>query len=144
MTTLKDKTQEIVDAFSSFKTPEETYAYIMELGKRQVKLSTDEKLKEHLVRGCQTELYLITQVKEGLVYFKAYADALISSGLAQLLIWFYNGSTPEEVLKTPPTFLEELKIPASLSPSRANGLYNIHLRMKQEALKGLVKVGLPK
>ncbi len=138
MTTLKDKTQEIVDSFSSFETPEETYAYIIELGKRQVKLSVDEKVQEHLVRGCQTQLYLIAQIEDKRIYFKAYADALISSGLAQLLIWFYNGRTPEEVLKTPPTFLEELKIPASLSPSRANGLYNIHLRMKQEALKELI------
>ncbi len=142
MTTLKDKTQEIVDSFSSLKTPEETYAYIMELGKRQDELSPSEKIQEHLVKGCQTQLYLIARIEDKRIYFKTYADALISSGLAQLLIWFYNGRTPEEVLKTPPSFLEELKIPGSLTPSRANGLYSIHLRMKQEALKGIVKMGL--
>lgn len=125
----------ILETFSLCDTPEKSYTKIMEIGKRQVPFSSEEKVSENLVRGCQSELYLLSELKEGQIYFRTYADALISAGLAQLLVWFYNGASCEEMIKTPPSFLEELNIPASLTPSRANGLYSIHLRMKQEALK---------
>ena len=71
--------------------------------------------------------------------FEAEADALISAGLAALLIRAYNGETPEVVLKCPPSFIEELGINASLTPSRSNGLYSLHLQMKQEALRLLME-----
>jgi cysteine desulfuration protein SufE len=137
MTTLSNHNQ-ILEAFSLCDNPEKAYTKIMEIGKRQVLFSPEEKAFENLVRGCQSELYLLAELKEGKIYFRTYADALISAGLAQLLVWFYNGVSCEEMIKTPPSFLEELNIPASLTPSRANGLYSIHLRMKQEALKFLL------
>ena len=74
--------------------------------------------------------------------FEAEADALISAGLAALLTQVYSGETPETILKCPPTYLDEIGISASLTPNRANGLYSIHLRMKQEALKLLMKKDL--
>lgn len=138
MATAQDHLKEILEEFALCDSPEKTYAKIMEIGKRQTRFSQDEMSSENLVRGCQTELYLTSEIKDGAIYFKTYADALISAGLAQLLVWFYNGLSCEEVLKVAPSFLDELKIPGSLTPSRANGLYSIHLRMKQEALKKLV------
>ncbi|MCH9633338.1 MAG: Cysteine desulfuration protein SufE [Chlamydiae bacterium] len=139
MQTVEDRHIDILNSFSSCSTTQESYAYIIELGKKQEKLESSEMIRENLVKGCQTQLYLVTQAENGRIYFRAYADALISSGLAQLLIWFYNGLTFEEVIKTPPSFLEELNIPSSLTPSRTNGLYSIHIKMKQEALKELMK-----
>jgi cysteine desulfuration protein SufE len=83
-------------------------------------------------------MYLYSTFQDGTVYFAAESDALISSGLAALLLAVYSGETPEAILKCPPNFLEELGISASISPNRANGLYSIHLRMKQDALKWLL------
>ncbi len=84
-------------------------------------------------------MYLRTFNLKGRVYFEGQSDALISSGLAAILIQVYSGQTAEAILKCPPDYLEELGISASLTPSRANGLYSIHLRMKQEALKYLTQ-----
>ena len=69
------------------------------------------------------------------IVFEAEADALISAGLAALLIQVYSNELPEVVLKCPPNYIDELGISASLTPSRANGLYSLHLQMKQQALK---------
>lgn len=116
-------------------TPEDIYTQIMELGKKQTPLNKNEMQREHLVQGCQSLLYLISEVKEGKIYFKTHSEALISAGLAQLLVLFYSGRPFEEVLKIPPSFLQELGISTSLTPSRTNGLYSVHLKMKQLALK---------
>ena len=83
-------------------------------------------------------MHLLTSKEEGKLYFQAESDALISKGLAALLIAVYSGESPEAILKCPPSYLEEIGITASLTPNRANGLYSIHLRMKQEALKALI------
>lgn len=113
----------------------------MELGKGAEKLQQADKVPENIVQGCQSVMYLHTTYSDGKLYFTAESEALISAGLAYLLTSIYSGESPETVLKTPPDYLDELQIPSSLTPSRANGLYSLHLRIKQEALKQLVSNG---
>ncbi len=132
------KNQEKVKAlFASCDSEESKYKKIIELGRGLGHLSTGEKCEENLVKGCQSRMYLFSKMKDGLLFFEAESDALISAGLAYLLIEVYSGEKPEIILTTPPTYLEELGIGDSLTPNRASGLYSIHLRMKQEALKQL-------
>lgn len=83
-------------------------------------------------------MYLRSVKKGDVIQFEAASDALISAGLAAILIMAFSGEAPETILKCPPSYLEELGISASLTPNRANGLYSIHLRMKQDALKHLL------
>lgn len=114
---------------------EELYKKLIEMGKALPPYPLLFKTKEHLVRGCQSDLYLNASLKEGKLFFDALSESLISAGLAAFLISVYNGEPPETLLQHSPTFLEELGISTSLSPGRSNGLSSIHLRMKQEALK---------
>lgn len=121
--------------FENCASKEDIYQSVMKLGQKQRAFTQEEKSPEHLVKGCQSELYLLCEYKEEKLFFEAYSEALISAGLAQLLILFYSGRSPEEVLKLPPDFLEDIGITGSLTPSRTNGLYSVHLMMKQHALK---------
>ncbi len=129
----------IREKFAACSNEEERYQKIIELGREQPSLSENEKIEANLVKGCQSQMYLVSHLEENQVIFQAESDALISAGLAALLVKVYSGEAPETVLKCPPTYLEELGISASLSPSRANGLYSLHLRMKQDALKLLME-----
>lgn len=124
--------------FEKCPSQEEKYEKIIEFGRTLPKLNSSDLIPENLVSGCQSNTYLKATLKEGLVFFEASSDALISAGLAALLIAVYSGEAPETILKCPPKFLDEIGISANLTPSRANGLYSIHLRMKQEALKLLM------
>ena len=134
------KKQELLKVmFASCKTEEEKYKKIMDLGRQQSSLSSEYKKPENIIQGCQSTMYIHAYLQEGKVIFETDSDALISSGLAVLMQKIYSGEEPEVILKCPPTCLEELGINASLTPSRSNGLYSIHLRMKQEALKLLLK-----
>lgn len=105
----------------------------------QHRLAPEYKTPENIVKGCQSTVYLHSYREGDKIFFETEADALISAGLAALLVMVYSGETAETILKCPPTFLDELGITASLTPSRANGLHSMHLRMKQDALKWLLK-----
>lgn len=134
-----DKQNAIRALFGSCPNEEEKYNKIIEMGKKLPRLDSEYRIPENIVKGCQSVMYLRSYMKEGLVYFEAYSEALISAGLASILIQVYNGETPETILSCPPTFLEDLGISASLTPSRASGLYSVHFRMKQDALKFIIK-----
>jgi cysteine desulfuration protein SufE len=133
-----EKQNQIRAIFAKCPAEEDRYEKIIEFGRQMAPLPSEYKTSANFVKGCQSMMYMRSYFKEGRVYFEAESDALISSGLAAILILVYSGETPESILKCPPDYLEDLGISASLTPSRANGLYSIHLRMKQDALKFLV------
>lgn len=138
------KQNEIKALFSACPNEMEKYKKIIEMGKNMPKLDIQHKVPENIVKGCQSIMYLYSYLDEGRLYFIADSEALISAGLASILIYVYNGETAETVLTCPPTFLDDLGLSASLTPSRANGLYSVHLRMKQEALKFITQKELEK
>lgn len=118
-------------------TPEAKYKKLIEMGKFLDPMEIQEKTGANRVEGCQSILYLHTTLKEGKLYFNASSEALISSGLAALLIAVYSGESPETILKCPPTFIQEIGLDLALSPGRSNGLSSMYLRMQQESLKAL-------
>jgi cysteine desulfuration protein SufE len=130
------KCAELKKKFAPLST-EERYRALMEMGRSLPFFHPDLKTPDRLVHGCQSLLYLHATGSDGKLFFEAHSDALISAGLAALLIAVYSGESPETILKCPPTFISELGIAATLSPNRSNGLSQIHLRMQQEALKAL-------
>lgn len=135
---MKTKSESLKKMFSGLNL-EQRYEKLIEMGRALAEVKEEYRVPENKVLGCQSTVYLHTELKDGKLYFSATADALISAGLAAVLIYVYNGETPENVIKVPPLFIKELNLSASLSPSRSNGLGAIHLRMQQDALKFLVK-----
>lgn len=136
--TCLEKQARVKQKFGACNSEELKYEKLIELGKGLSGLPEEYKIPTNLVSGCQSMMYLHSDYRDGKVYFQGNSDALISAGLAAILIEVYSGETPEAILKCPPTFIEELGINASLTPSRANGLYSIHLHMKQKALQCLL------
>ena len=129
------KQNQIRSLFNNLPSEDLKYQKLIELGRELSSLLPTDKIPENIVKGCQSTMYLRSQLCNGVVIFEVESNALISAGLAAILIKVYSGETPETILKCPPDFLEDLGISASLTPNRANGLYSIHLRMKQDALK---------
>lgn len=134
-----EKQRQIKEVFLACPSEEAKYEKIIEFGRKQAPLSAAYKIPDNLVKGCQSQMYLHSSWSGDNVIFEAESDALMSAGLASLLVEVYSGETPEVILKCPPTYLDEIGISASLTPNRASGLYSMHLRMKQEALKMLVE-----
>lgn len=132
-----EKQEKIKALFAGIDTDKARYEKIIELGRLLPKLDPSQKTEANLVKGCQSRMYLSVQKEQDKLIFHGESDAQISAGLAYLMIAAYSGETAETILKCPPSFLVDLKIAQSLSPNRANGLYSLHMKMKQEALKSL-------
>ena len=131
----KSKHDKLKQIFSSCNSPEDCYKKIIQLGNALLPLDPSFKTEANRVQECQSALYLHTLYENEVMIFTAEADALISKGLAALLIAVYNHEAPVTIIKHPPTYLIEIGIPQSLSPSRSNGLSSLFLRMQQEAIK---------
>src|SRR5438105_4779002 len=113
-----EKQLEIKKIFLACSTPESRYEKIIELGRHLETYPEKFKLKENLVGGCQSVMYLHAWLEEDKIRFYAHSEALISAGLAALLLFVYDGQSPETLFTAPPHFLEELGIASSLSPGR--------------------------
>jgi cysteine desulfuration protein SufE len=125
--------------FDTSVTPIQKYEKIIELGRELTPYPALFKTPDRLVKGCQSTMYLYAELTQGKIHFHAFSEALISAGLAALLLAVYNGETPDVILTCPPRFLEELGVHDSLSPSRSNGLASLFQRMKKEALDFLIQ-----
>ncbi|MDE3045595.1 MAG: SufE family protein [Verrucomicrobiota bacterium] len=128
------RVERIKQKFSSLPQPDDRYSYLIDLGRALPLYPPALRTPSHIVPGCQSTLYLAARLENGLLHFSADADALISKGLAALLLSVYSGLSPEEILNNPPTFLHEIGLFASLSPNRSNGLAHIYHRIRQEAV----------
>ncbi|MEN9343264.1 MAG: cysteine desulfuration protein sufE [Chlamydiota bacterium] len=116
--------------FADCDTQDKIYLKIIELGKALPSFPEEQKLPHNLVKGCQSQMYLTVSVDKGKLQFRAYSDALISAGLAALLLALYNDEPPEVILSCPPTLLTDLNLQKSLSPGRSNGLASLFNKMK--------------
>jgi cysteine desulfuration protein SufE len=99
------------------------------------------KTPENKVHGCVSQVYITAAIKEGKVWYQGDSDAQLVKGLVALLIEGLNGLPPQEILQVTPNFIEETGLKMSLTPSRANGFYNIFQMMQKKALA--FQVSLP-
>ncbi|MFY7842842.1 MAG: SufE family protein [Rhabdochlamydiaceae bacterium] len=133
-----NKQAQLCSIFNKLASREMKYEKIIAMGKDLPFFDPLFKIESNLVRGCQSEMFLRSQSFDGKMVFSVFSEALISSGLAALLLFVYNNESPECLLKIPPTFLKEIDIYVYLTPSRSNGLNSLHLKMKQEAMKTIL------
>lgn len=112
----------LVREFQVLEDWTQRYKYIIELGRKMEPLDESEKDEENLVRGCQSQVWLVSELEDDKVSFRADSDAAIVKGLAALLVRLYSGQTPQEILTTKPEFLERIGMKDHLSPTRSNGL----------------------
>ncbi|MDE5098700.1 MAG: SufE family protein, partial [Trichodesmium sp. St16_bin4-tuft] len=93
----------------------------------------DKKTPENKVYGCQSQVYITANLTDGKVYYQGDSDAQLVKGLVALLIEGLNELTPQEITQITPDFIEQTGLKVSLTPSRANGFYNIFQLMKSKA-----------
>jgi len=128
------KSAELKNLFLSTTSTEVKYKKIIEWGEQLPPMPAAYKTESSLVKGCQSIMHVHGELKDGKIFFQADSDALISKGLASILIYLYSGETPETILTADPSLLAELKIQNILSPSRANGFVSLYQKIKTIAL----------
>ena len=124
----------IVREFQLLEDWPERYKYIIKLGSKLEPLEDEFKVEENLVRGCQSQVWLTTDLKDGKVYFKADSDAAITKGLVALMVRFYSGQEPDTIMSVNPDFIQKIGMAQHLSPTRSNGLASMVKQMKIYAM----------
>jgi cysteine desulfuration protein SufE len=132
--TIEQTEREITEEFSLFDTWDEKYEYIIDLGKKLQLLDDIYKTDENKVRGCQSIVYLIADLQDGKLFFKAESDAVIVKGLISMLIRVLSGHTPDEILDAKLEFIQKIGMTTHLAQTRSNGLLAMVKKMKSYAL----------
>ncbi|MDZ7663554.1 SufE family protein [Thiohalophilus sp.] len=132
---LEDAQKEIVDEFGIIDEWMDRYSYLIDLGKKLAPLDDKLKTEEHLIRGCQSRVWVVPEMKDGRIYFFADSDAMITKGIIALLVRVLSGRTPAEIINADLHFIDDIGLKENLSPTRSNGLVNMIRQMKQYALE---------
>ena len=135
--TLEEKQQEIIQDFAMFDDWMEKYEYIIELGKELPIIIESNKTDDRLIEGCQSRVWLDSQVENGKMKFSVDSDAIITKGIIGLLIRVLNNEAPEAVAKADLHFIKEIGLQEHLSITRSNGLVSMVKKMKMSALSAV-------
>ena len=124
----------IVKRFARINEPKRRYEQLLWYAKKLEPFSESGKTPENKVSGCVSQVYITAEMDEGKVHFQGDSDAQITKGLLAMLIAALNGLSPGEIVQLTPDFIKETQLDVSLTPSRANGFYNIFKMMQKKAL----------
>lgn len=126
--------EDIVDTLAFFDSWEDRYKYIIDLGRELPPMGDGERTEEHIVRGCQSQVWLASAEREGRLYFAADSDAFIVKGLLAVVLAAYNGKTPAAIREFDVEgYFEQLNLIKHLSVTRGNGLRAMVKRIQATA-----------
>jgi cysteine desulfuration protein SufE len=131
---IKEREEEIVNEFALFEEWMDKYSYLIEMGEEVEPLTEEQKSKQNLISGCQSQLWLVSEYEDGKVFFKTDSDAIITKGIARVMTRVFNGATPSEIIDNDLAFLDRIGLKEHLSPTRANGLNSMIKQMKLYAV----------
>ncbi|MDH5254299.1 MAG: SufE family protein [Gammaproteobacteria bacterium] len=120
---IADAERELVEEFALFDSWVDRYQYIIDLGRQLPPFPEAAKTEEHRIKGCQSQVWLVTKPVGDRLEFQAVSDSAIVSGLIAILMRIYSGRPASEILATPPGFITAIGLDQHLSPTRSNGLH---------------------
>jgi cysteine desulfuration protein SufE len=132
--TVDEVQKQIVEDFSVFDDWMDKYNYLIELGRDLEVLDEKYRMKDYIIEGCQSKVWLYPEYNDGLLFFKADSDAIITKGIVALLIKLMSGRTPEEIMTADLYFIDRIGLRQNLSLTRSNGLLAMVKQMKLYAI----------
>ena len=141
---IQQRVESIIAEFNNQGDWEIRYKHIIGLGKQLPEMAEVNKTEANKVKGCQSQVWLFAELKDGKIVFTADSDASIVKGIIALLLRVYSESTPGDILMTKPDFLDDIGLKQHLSMSRANGLNSMVKQISLYALafKTKIEMGL--
>ena len=132
--TIKEIQEEIIDEFSMFEDWMERYEYIIDLGKSLPLINEQFKLDDNLIVGCQSKVWLHSEINDDKLQFTADSDAILTKGIIAILIRTFSNQKPQAILDANTDFIDAIGLKEHLSPTRANGLVSMIKQIKMYAL----------
>ena len=127
--TIVELQDEIIEEFEFFDDWMEKYEYIIDLGKELSEFNVKYKTEENRIKGCQSQLWINIENKDGILNFSADSDAIITKGIAALILRPVQGQRIEDVAKYDFNFVDKIGLKEHLSMTRSNGLASMIQRV---------------
>ena len=134
MSTINEKQDEVIEEFEGFTDWMDKYQMLIDLGNDLEPLDAKYKTEQNLIDGCQSRVWLQADYKDGLLYFTADSDALITKGIIALLIEVLSAQTPKDIADADLYFIDRIGLRDHLSPTRSNGLLAMVKQIKMYAV----------
>lgn len=125
---------QIVEEFSIFDDWMDRYQQLIDIGNELSPIDEKKRTEQHLIKGCQSKVWIDAEFNNGKIHFEADSDAIITKGIVALLIRVLNDRTPQEILDTELFFIDKIGLKENLSPTRSNGLVAMVKQMKLYAM----------
>jgi len=132
--TINEIQDQIIEDFSYYDDWMEKYEHIIQLGKALPLIDEQYKTDDHLIRGCQSRVWLHAEIKDGKVQFTADSDAIITKGLVGLMISVLSGQPAKDIAAADIYFIDRIGLKSHLSPTRSNGLLAMLKQLKLYAV----------
>jgi len=132
--TIEQTEQEIIEEFEVFDDWMQKYEYLIELGKSLPMIKDEFKTDAKLIKGCQSRVWMHSELKEDKIVYTADSDAIITKGMVALMVRVLSNHTPDEIINAKLDFIEKIGLTQHLSPTRSNGLLSMIKQMKLDAL----------
>ena len=133
--TIGQTQEEIINEFALLDGDlEMSVLYLMELGQKLPVMPETEKTLDHIVKGCQSKVWLTAELKNDSIFFAADSNTAITKGLVSLLIRVFNGHLPVEILSTELFFMQKIGMERFIGTQRSNGFAAMIKQMKLYAL----------
>lgn len=126
--------KDIIEEFSMFDDWEERYQYMIDLGKSLPIIDEKFKTEDHIIKGCQSKVWVHADMLNDLVVFTADSDAIITKGIIAILIRVFSNQSPQAIIDANTDFIDEIGLKDHLSPTRANGLVSMIKQLKMYAI----------
>lgn len=132
--TIADIQNNIIEEFALFDDWMDKYNLLIDIGKDLPVIDPRFKVKDYLIEGCQSKVWLHPEYDGRLIKFTADSDAIITRGIVALLIKVLSDRTPDEIISTDLYFIDKIGLRQNLSPTRSNGLLSMVRQMKLYAM----------
>ena len=132
--TVNETQDKIIEDFSAFDDWLDKYNLLIDMGKEVPAIDSKFKVKDFLIEGCQSKVWLHPDFEYGKITFTADSDAIITRGIVSLLIKVLSGRTPDEIIAAELYFIDKIGLRQNLSPTRSNGLLSMVRQMKLYAM----------
>ena len=131
---IAEKQEQLLEEIALFQDWTERYEYVIGLGKKLPPMEEAAKNPEHLIKGCQSQVWLDAIYQNGKIHYCADSDSLITKGMIALFVRVLDDETPDAILTADMNFIDRTGLKEHLAPTRANALNLMATQMKQRAL----------
>ncbi len=132
---IAEKQAQLLEELDLFQDWTERYEYVIGLGKKLSPLHETARIPEHLIKGCQSQVWLDATSDGKTIHFTADSDSLITKGMIALFVRVLDGETLDAILTADMSFIDRSGLKEHLAPTRANALNLMAIQMKQRALE---------